>query len=115
MMQAATDVFLNWTQDSAGRHFYVRQLKDSRMANVGARLGDVALPFYARLCGHTLARAHARSGDAALIAGYLGDGDAFDEALADFALAYAAQTELDHASFVAAIRAGRIEATGSPT
>jgi len=113
MMQAATDVFLNWTQDSAGRHFYVRQLKDSRMANVGARLGDVALPFYARLCGHTLARAHARSGDAALIAGYLGDGDAFDEALADFALAYAAQSELDHASFVAAIRAGRIEATGS--
>jgi uncharacterized protein (DUF2252 family) len=115
IMQAATDVFLNWTADAEGRQFYVRQLKDSRLARVGTRIGDVALPFYARLCGHTLARAHARSGDPAMIAGYLGDSDTFDEALAAFALAYATQTAADHATFVAAIRAGRIEAAEEPT
>jgi hypothetical protein len=92
----------------------VRQLKDARLAKVGATMGDVALPFYARLCGRTLARAHARSGDAAAIAGYLGDGDTFDEALADFALAYAAQTELDHNIFETAIRERRIEVAESP-
>jgi uncharacterized protein (DUF2252 family) len=114
MMQAATDVFLNWTQDAQGRQFYVRLLKDSRLAKVAVRIGDVALPFYARLCGRTLARAHARSGDAAAISGYLGDGDAFDEALAAFALAYAAQSEADYEAFVAAIKAGRIEAAERP-
>jgi len=115
MMQAATDVFLNWTTGGDGRHFYVRLLKDSRLARVGARIGEVALPFYARLCGRTLARAHARSGDAAAISGYLGEGGAFDEALASFAVAYAAQTREDHAAFVAAIAAGRIEAAARPT
>jgi uncharacterized protein (DUF2252 family) len=109
MMQAATDVFLGWARDPAGRDFYVRQLKDPRLASVGAAIGDASLPFYARLCGRTLARAHARSGDAARICGYLGDGDAFDEALAAFALAYADQTQADFAAFVAAIRDGRIE------
>jgi len=115
MMQAATDVFLSWAEDASGRQFYVRQLKDAKLARIGVRIGEVALPFYARLCGRTLARAHARSGDAARIAGYLGDGDAFDEALAGFALAYAAQAEADHAEFVTAIRAGRIEASAEPT
>jgi uncharacterized protein (DUF2252 family) len=115
MLQAATDVFLGWAEDAGGRQFYVRQLKDSRLARVGLRIEEAALPFYARLCGRTLARAHARAGDAARIAGYLGEGDAFDEALAGFALAYAVQTEADHAAFCAAIRAGRIEAIEEKT
>jgi len=110
LMQAAPDVFLGWATDRAeGRHFYVRQLKDSRLAAIGTALETDALPFYAKLCGRTLARAHARSGDAAAIAGYLGDGDGFDDPLASFAMAYADQTERDHAAFCEAIRSGRIE------
>ncbi len=94
MMQAEPDVFLGWAH-SEGRDFYVRQLKDSRLAVVVQRIEAAALPFHARLCGRTLARAHARSGDAALISGYLGGGDAFDEAIGRFALAYARQTQAD--------------------
>jgi uncharacterized protein (DUF2252 family) len=110
MMQAATDSFLGWTQTKlAGRNFYVRRLKDSRLADIGAMIEET-LPFYAALCGRTLARAHARAGDAAGIAGYLGNGDTFDEAVADFAMAYADQTERDWRAFQAAIAAGRIVA-----
>jgi uncharacterized protein (DUF2252 family) len=110
MMQAATDVFLGWTEAPIeGRHFYVRRLKDSRLADIGAMIEE-ALPFYADLCGRTLARAHARSGDRAAIAGYLGRGAAFEEAVADFAMAYADQTKRDWESFRAAIAAGRIPA-----
>jgi uncharacterized protein (DUF2252 family) len=111
LMQAAPDVFLGWaTAGGDGKHFYVRQLKDSRLAAIGAALEAASLPFYARLCARTLARAHARSGDAAAIAGYLGDSDGFDGPLAAFAMAYADQTAADHAAFEAAIRDGRIEA-----
>ena len=110
MLQAATDVFLGWTQVPIdGRHFYVRRLKDSRLADIGARLA-AALPFYARLCGRTLARAHARAGDAAVVAGYLGQGEAFDTAMGEFANAYADQTERDWHAFLAAIKSGRIVA-----
>ena len=113
MLQAATDTFLGWTQTPIqDRHFYVRRLKDSGLANVGTRL-EATLPFYARLCGRTLARAHARAGDAAVIAGYLGSGTAFDDALGEFALAYAEQTERDWNAFVSAIKAGHIVA-GDP-
>jgi uncharacterized protein (DUF2252 family) len=110
MMQAATDMFLGWTREPIdGRHFYVRRLKDSRLADIGARL-EVALPFYASLCGRTLARAHARAGDAAMVSGYVGNSDSFDEAIANFAVAYADQTERDWKDFVSAIKAGRIVA-----
>ncbi len=110
MMQAATDVFLGWTETPIeGRHFYVRRLKDGRLADIGAMIEE-ALPFYAELCGRTLARAHARSGDRAAIAGYLGHGSAFDEAVADFAISYADQTRLDWEAFCAAIAQGRIAA-----
>ncbi len=113
MMQAATDAFLGWTLEPIdGRHFYIRRLKDGRLADIGARL-EAALPFYAALCGRTLARAHGRSGDPAMVAGYLGAGTVFDEAIAAFALAYADQTETDWQAFVAAIRAGRIVAAES--
>jgi uncharacterized protein (DUF2252 family) len=108
MMQAATDVFLGWTDAPiSGRDFYVRRLKDSRLANVGAAIEE-ALPFYAELCGRTLARAHARAGDAASVSDYLGEGTAFDEAIGEFALAYADETERDWRRFQHAIKVGRI-------
>jgi uncharacterized protein (DUF2252 family) len=115
MMQAATDVFLGWTRAPIdGRHFYVRRLKDSRLANIGTQL-EAALPFYAALCGRTLARAHARSGDAALVSGYLGKGTAFDEAIGAFATAYADQNEKDWREFVAAIASGTVVAAEAET
>ena len=115
MMQAATDVFLGWTRAPVdNRHFYVRRLKDSRLANVGTRL-QAALPFYASLCGRTLARAHARAGDPALVSGYAGTGNAFEEAISAFAVAYADQTEKDWNGFLAAIKAGRIDAAAPET
>jgi uncharacterized protein (DUF2252 family) len=110
MMQATPDVFLGWTRNPVnGRHFYVRRLKDSHLANIGAMLEE-ALPYYAKLCGHTLARAHARSGDAVALSGYMGDDGEFDKAIAEFAMAYADQTEQDWRAFVEAIKAGRINA-----
>ncbi len=110
ILQAATDIFLGWTEAPVdGRYFYVRRLKDSRLADVGARL-EAALPFYAALCGRTLARAHARAGDAVAIAAYIGDGNEFDKAIADFAIAYCDQTERDWRAFLDAIAAGRISA-----
>jgi hypothetical protein len=91
-MQAASDVFLGWTQDKAsGRRFYVRQLKNRRLGSISELVEENALINYARLCGRTLARAHARSADPAVLAG-----DAFDDALASFAMAYAVRTQKDH-------------------
>jgi uncharacterized protein (DUF2252 family) len=107
MMQAEPDVFLGWTH-AQGRNFYVRQLKDPRLAAIGTAIEAAALPFYARLCGRTLARAHARSGDAAEISGYLGDGDSFDEAIGHFAVAYADQNERDYRRFVSALSTGEL-------
>lgn len=110
MLQATADIFLGWTQPPGDRrHFYVRQLKDSRLAAVGEAL-ESALPFYAGLCGQTLARGHARSGDAAAIAGYMGDGRVFDTAMGAFAMAYADQNRRDWQRFCTAIESGQIEA-----
>ena len=110
MMQAATDVFLGWTRKPIdGRYYYIRRLKDSKLADIGARL-EKALPFYAALCGRTLARAHGRAGDPALVTGYAGSGTALDEAICEFAVSYADQTERDWNSFLAAIKEGRIVA-----
>jgi uncharacterized protein (DUF2252 family) len=111
-MQAASDIFLGATDDKAtARQFYVRQLKNRRLDDifdeVFEEIGDAvkaqALAALADLCGRTLARAHARTGDPALLAGYMGTSDVFDEALASFALAYAKQTVGDHASLTAAL------------
>ena len=111
MLQAATDIFLGWTVVPVdSRHFYVRRLKDQRLADVGARL-SAALPFYAALCGRTLSRAHVRAGDAVAISAYIGEGNEFDKAIAEFAIAYADQTERDWRAFVDAIKAGRISAS----
>jgi uncharacterized protein (DUF2252 family) len=110
MMQAATDIFLGWTQNPVnGRYFYVRRLKDPRLANIGTRL-EAELPFYAALCGRTLARAHARSGDALALSGYMGDDSEFDKAIAEFAMVYADQTKCDWRGFLDAIKTGRLSA-----
>ena len=100
-MQAAPDIFLGWTRDDSGRQFYMRQLKNRRLGSIAEIVEGKALQAYATLCGRTLARAHARSGDPAMIAGYLGAGSVLDEALATFAMAYASQTVLDHAKLAA--------------
>lgn len=113
IMQTVPDLFLGWTEDRGDdQHCYVRHLKDSRLALVGADLAEGALPYHATLCGVTLARAHARSGDPARIAGYIGTGMAFDTAIAGFAVAYAAQNHADWRLFQEAIKAGQIAAGG---
>ena len=97
-MQAASDIFLGWTEDDiSGRHFYVRQLKNRHLGSISELVEEKALLAYARLCGRTLARAHARSGDPAAIAGYLGKNDAMAQALGSFAMAYAKRTKQDYA------------------
>ena len=112
ILQAAPDPFLGWTHDAGDdRHCYVRQLKDPRLAMQTAELSDGALSHYAMLCGQTLARGHARSGDAAMISGYMGSGGAFDGAISEFAVRYADQTERDWRLFLEAIRSGRIQAS----
>ena len=112
IMQGENDKFLGWTQEHVSdQDRYVRQLKDSRLAAIGETIADGALPCYATLCGMALARAHARSGDAARIAGYMGSGSSFDMAIADFALAYSGQVESDWRVFVEAIKSGVIEAS----
>jgi len=109
LMQSASDIFLGWAKGKLGRDMYIRQLKDMK---IGA-LVDVFSPGfmvqYAEVCGWALARAHARSGVPAQISGYLGKSDAFDEAIAAFASAYADQSERDHAILKKAVRSGRVE------
>jgi hypothetical protein len=113
-MQAASDIFLGWLrykdQDGETRDYYVRQLHDWKGAVEieNLRLGGATV--YARLCGSTLARAHARACDRVAVASYLGKGDAFDRAVADFARAYADQNERDYEAFMSAIASGRLEA-----
>jgi hypothetical protein len=113
LMQAASDIFLGWCPavgfDGKQRDFYVRQLWDWKRSVEIERLTPHGLELYARMCGWTLARAHARSGDRIAIAAYLGGGDSFDQAIAEFAESYADQSERDHAALVAATDSGRIE------
>ena len=114
MMQAASDIFLGWTSDEPlGIDFYVRILKNRRLGGVSELAEQEALSEYARLCGRTLARSHARTGDPAVIAGYMGRNGAFDDALASFAMAYAEQTVKDHAALVKAKGGAKAEAPRS--
>jgi uncharacterized protein (DUF2252 family) len=111
IMQAFSDSFLGWTKSSVtGIEYYVRQLYDMKYGIDLDGVRPVGMELYADVCGWALARAHARSGNPALIAGYLGPSESFDEAMATFAVRYADQAERDHAGFVAAIRAGKVEA-----
>ncbi len=114
LMQAASDPFLGATVMPDGKQLYVRQLKNARLAAIATELQAIDLPAYASLCGRTLGRAHARSADAAMLAGYLGRGHGFADAVARFGDLYADQTERDFQSFNDAIRAGRIRAAGDP-
>jgi uncharacterized protein (DUF2252 family) len=110
LMQSSSDIFLGWARGSKhGRDFFVRQLRDMKMSIPVGTLKATALGRFAQACGWTLARAHAKSGDAAAITGYLGKGDSFDKALAKFAVAYADQTERDYDVLVKAARSGRVE------
>ncbi len=114
LMQAATDIFLGWQRirgsDGVARDYYLRQFQDWKgSADVDALLVPSAT-LYSRLCGATLARAHARWGDRIAIASYLGKGDAFDRAIARFSSAYADQNEKDYGALVEAVASGRLEA-----
>ena len=109
-LQAASDVFLGFAVGSRGRHVYIRQLQDQKASAVVEAMTQDDLVSWGELCGWALARGHARSGEPATIAGYLGDDDAFDRAMGSFAETYADLTERDFASFSAAIKTGRITA-----
>jgi hypothetical protein len=108
MMQAASDVFLGWSSAEDGRHYYWRQLRDMKGSAEVAAMRPRELRAYAGLCGWSLARAHARSGDCVAIAAYLGRSAAADDAVTAFSRAYADQNEADYAAHQQAIAEGRL-------
>jgi Uncharacterized protein conserved in bacteria (DUF2252) len=115
MMQATSDIFLGWVHVKAGldgvaRDFYGRQLKDWKGSAEIEQMVPAGMAAYGRLCGWTLARAHARSGDRIAIASYLGGGNAFDRAILEFSRAYADQNERDFQALSRAVDEGRIKA-----
>jgi uncharacterized protein (DUF2252 family) len=111
MMQAASDIFLGWTKGlDVTRNFYWRQLRDMKGSAVVDAMAPVTLRYYAQICGWTLARAHARSGDPVAMTAYLGRDDAFDRSIVDFSERYADQNERDYKAFVGAVKSGRLEA-----
>jgi uncharacterized protein (DUF2252 family) len=111
LMQSASDIFLGWLTNAKGADMYVRQLRDAKISAVVEDMDADMLRDYGRLCAWALAKAHARSGDSACIAGYMGSSEVFDEAVTEFAVEYADQAERDHRAFIKAVREGRIEAT----
>jgi len=108
LMQAASDIFLGWFRSANGHDYYVRQFRDMKVSAEVENFRPSTLINYATMCGWALARAHAKAGDAAMIAGYLGSKDTFDEALVKYATAYADQAERDFGAFKSAIRSGRL-------
>jgi Uncharacterized protein conserved in bacteria (DUF2252) len=115
LMQATSDIFLGWTHVDAGldgraRDFYGRQLKDWKGSAEIEQMVPQGMATYGKLCGWTLARAHARSGDRVAIASYLGSSDSFDRAIVSFSEAYADQNERDYKQLASAVKSGRITA-----
>lgn len=108
LMQAASDIFLGWVRGRVGRDFYLRQLRDMKYSPDPTTFDDKYLTTYAILCGRTLARAHARAGDAVAMSAYLGTSTKFDLGVRDFSLLYADQVERDYAAYKAAIAAGSV-------
>ncbi|NMG06425.1 DUF2252 domain-containing protein [Brasilonema sp. UFV-L1] len=108
LMQAASDIFLGWTSNTRGQDFYFRQLKDMKTSIKLKGMSARGLEGYVEICGAALGRAHSRSGDPVIISSYLGRSDAFDSAIADFAVTYANQVEEDYQALVAAVQSGRI-------
>jgi uncharacterized protein (DUF2252 family) len=115
LMQGASDIFLGWTRGPRGRDFYIRQLRDMKVAPDVESMTPQVTQKYATLCGLVLARAHDKAGDAAMIAGYLGSIDQFDEAIGDYAVGYADQVERDYETFVKAVHSGRLKSDLSPS
>ncbi len=115
LMQSASDIFLGWSRGPAGRDFYVRQLRDMKIAPDIETHTPRVMRAYATFCGLALARAHDKAGDAAMIAGYLGSVDHFDEAVGDYAVGYADQVERDYKIFVKAVRNGRLKSDVNPS
>jgi sugar/nucleoside kinase (ribokinase family) len=115
LMQASSDIFLGWLHvesglDGQARDFYGRQLKDWKGSAETEQMVPQGMAVYGRLCGWTLARAHARSGDRIAIASYLGNGDSFDRAILEFSTAYAEQNDRDYKQLTQAVSSGRIVA-----
>jgi threonine dehydrogenase-like Zn-dependent dehydrogenase len=108
-MQPASDMFLGWSRGPK-RDFFIRQLRDMKLSPMVETFGQVEMDFFATWCGKAVALSHARSGNSAMISGYLGKSDAFDQALAAFAKAYADQNEKDHAALDKAVRKGAVKA-----
>ncbi len=109
LMQSASDIFLGWTHGGMGRDYYFRQLRDAKISAIPEDWDLTTLKEFGKLCAWALARAHARSGDPARIAGYMGSNTTFDDAVCEFAVEYADQNLRDYRSFAKAIREGRIE------
>jgi uncharacterized protein (DUF2252 family) len=111
LMQAASDIYLGWTKGAEdNRYLYWRQLRDMKGSAVVETMAPQTLALYGRVCGDSLARAHARAGDPVAIASYVGTKEGFDRSIADFAARYADQNDLDYAAFYDAIRSHRLEA-----
>jgi uncharacterized protein (DUF2252 family) len=110
LLQPFSDPFLGWTAGKEGRHFFFRQLRDIKISIKVETFGKSEMLIYADWCGQALALSHARSGDAAMLSGYMGSSDTFDQAIAEFSVTYADQNEKDHASLIKAIKSGKIEA-----
>ena len=110
LMQSASDIFLGWTRGKTGRDYYLRQLRDMKISAIIEDWDCAALSMYAKMCAWALARAHARSGDAARIAGYMGSNSTFDDAVCEFAVEYADQNQRDYRAFIKGLREGRIQA-----
>jgi len=111
LMQSASDIFLGWTKTVRGGDVYVRQLRDVKLSAIIEDWDVDVLQEYGKLCGWALAKAHARSGDAAKIAGYMGSSSVFDDAISEFAVEYADQNERDYRAFIKAVREGRLKVT----
>ncbi len=110
LMQPASDMFLGWTRGARGRDFFIRQLRDIKISVRVETFGASQLALYASWCGQALALSHARSGHSAMLSGYMGNNDAFDQAIADFSIGYANQNEKDHEALAIAIRKGKVKA-----
>jgi hypothetical protein len=108
-MQPASDIFLGWSHGPK-RHFFIRQLRDMKLSVMVETFGAFEMNFYAGWCGRALALSHARSGNSAMLSGYMGKSDVFDKAIAAFSMAYADQNEKDHAALKRAIRTGKVKA-----
>jgi Uncharacterized protein conserved in bacteria (DUF2252) len=108
-MQPASDMLLGWSQGPK-RHFFIRQLRDMKLSLMVETFGRAEMDIFAGWCGKALALSHARSGNSAMLSGYMGKSDVFDRAIASFSLAYADQNESDHAALDRAVRTGKVPA-----